>query len=76
MGGKCYWGKSTTIQKGASGSTTIHRGEDDDKAQQRVMEMERCESKAIAKRRHVILDRATLLEKGIKILNPNWFMWT
>jgi hypothetical protein len=35
------------------------------------MEMERCESKAIAKRRHVILDRATLLEKGIKILNPN-----
>jgi hypothetical protein len=29
------------------------------KAQQRVMEMERRETKAIVKRRHVILDRAT-----------------
>ncbi len=31
--------------------------------------MEKCESKARAKKRHVILDRATLLEKGIKIPN-------
>jgi hypothetical protein len=34
------------------------------------MEMEKHESKAIAKRRRAILDRTTLLEKGIKILNP------
>ncbi len=44
--------------------------------QQREMEIERRESKAIAKRRHVILNRTTLLKKGIKILNPKWFMWT
>jgi hypothetical protein len=40
------------------------------KAQQKVMEMKRCESKAIAKKRHTILDKATFLKKGIKILNP------
>jgi hypothetical protein len=38
-------------------------------AQQRVMEMEHHEMEAIVKRRHEILDRATLLEKGIKILD-------
>jgi hypothetical protein len=40
------------------------------------MEMERCESKVVAKRRHAIPNRATLMEKGIKIPNPNQFMWT
>ncbi len=40
------------------------------------MEMEQCEAKAIAKRKHAISDKATLLEKGIKILNPKHFMWT
>jgi hypothetical protein len=39
-------------------------------AQQKVMEIERHESKVVVKRRHAILDRATLLEKGIKIPNP------
>jgi hypothetical protein len=34
------------------------------------MEMERHESKVVAKTRCTILDRATLLEKGIKIPNP------
>ncbi len=38
--------------------------------------MERHEAKVVVKRRHIILDRATLLEKGIKILNPKHFMWT
>ncbi len=38
--------------------------------------MERCELKVIMKRRHTILNRGTLLEKGIKIPNPNQFMWT
>jgi hypothetical protein len=33
------------------------------------IEMERCELEAITKRRCVILDIVTLLEKGIKILN-------
>jgi len=28
------------------------------------------------KRRHAILDRVTLLKKGIKIPNPKHFMWT
>jgi len=45
-------------------------------AQQRVMEMERRETKAVMKRRCTILDRATLLDKGIKILDPKRFMWT
>jgi ribosomal protein L32E len=45
-------------------------------AQQRVMEMERRESKVVMKRKHAILDKATLLEKGIKISNPDQFMWT
>ncbi len=60
---------STTIHRSADGNITIHIGAMA-KAQQREMEIERHESKAIAKRRHVILDRATLLKKGIKILNP------
>jgi hypothetical protein len=40
------------------------------KAQQRVMEMEQCEVEVVVKRRHVILNIATLLKKGIKIPNP------
>ncbi len=39
-------------------------------------EMERCELEVVLKRRHAILDRATFLEKGIKILDPDQFMWT
>jgi len=31
---------------------------------------------AVAKRRFVILDKITLLEKGIKIPNLERFMWT
>jgi hypothetical protein len=38
--------------------------------------MERHEVEAVVKRRRVILDRATLLEKVIKILDPKRFMWT
>ncbi len=44
--------------------------------QQRLMEMEQCEAEALVKRRRVILDKATLLEKGIKILDLERFMWT
>jgi hypothetical protein len=40
------------------------------------MEMERRELEAVAKRRDAILDIATLLEKGIKILDLEQFMWT
>jgi hypothetical protein len=39
------------------------------KAQQRVMEMEKHESETIAKKRHTILNKTTLLKKGIKILD-------
>jgi hypothetical protein len=46
------------------------------KAQQKAMEIERCESKVAAKRRCAILDKATLLDKGIKIPIPTRFMWT
>jgi hypothetical protein len=46
------------------------------KGQQRAMEIERHEAGAIAKKRCTILDRATLLKKGIKIPDPNQFMWT
>ncbi len=38
--------------------------------------MEQREVKAVAKRRCAILDRTTLLKKGIKILDPKQFMWT
>jgi hypothetical protein len=38
--------------------------------------MEQHEAKVVAKRRNAILDRATLMEKGIKILDPKCFMWT
>jgi hypothetical protein len=38
------------------------------------MEMEQCEVEA--KRRHTILYKVTLLEKGIQILDPKRFMWT
>jgi hypothetical protein len=40
------------------------------KAHRRVMEMEQREVEAIATRRCTILDKATFLEKGIKIRNP------
>jgi hypothetical protein len=40
------------------------------------MEKERHESKVVAKRRHAILNRATLLEKGIKNPDLDQFMWT
>jgi hypothetical protein len=39
------------------------------KAHQRVMEMGQHEMKAVVKKRHVILERVTLLEKIIKIPN-------
>jgi hypothetical protein len=37
------------------------------KAQQRAMEMERHESESIAKKKHAILDKATLQKKVIKV---------
>jgi hypothetical protein len=40
------------------------------------MEIERHESEVVMRRKHVILDRVTLLEKGIKIPDPERFMWT
>jgi hypothetical protein len=46
------------------------------KAQWKVMEIERCESKVVMQRRCEILARVTLLEKSINISNPEWFMWT
>jgi hypothetical protein len=45
-------------------------------AQQRAMEMERRELKVVVKRKRVILHITTVLEKGIKILNLEQFMWT
>jgi len=46
------------------------------KAQQRAMEIEKHELKTITKKRCAILNKATLLEKGIKIPNPKQFIWT
>jgi hypothetical protein len=46
------------------------------KAHQRVMETEQHEAKTIAKKKCAILDRTTLMEKGIKIPDPEQFMWT
>ncbi len=40
------------------------------------MEMEQREVEAVAKRRRVILNITTLLDKSIKIPNPKRFMWT
>jgi hypothetical protein len=34
-----------------------------------AMEIERCELKVVAKKRRAILNKTTLLEKGIKILD-------
>jgi hypothetical protein len=44
--------------------------------QQNVMEMEQREVEVVMKRRCAILDKTTLLEKGIKILDLERFMWT
>jgi hypothetical protein len=40
------------------------------------MEIKRCESEIVVKRISTILDKTTLMEKGIKIPNPKRFMWT
>jgi hypothetical protein len=45
-------------------------------AQQRLMEMEQHEVEIVIKKKRAILDKATLMEKGIKIPNPKHFMWT
>jgi len=45
-------------------------------AQQRLMEVEEHEAEVAMKKRCGILNRVTLLEKGIKIPNPEHFMWT
>ncbi len=46
------------------------------KAQPRMMEMEQHDVEVVANRRCAILDRITPLEKGIKILDLEHFMWT
>jgi hypothetical protein len=40
------------------------------------MEMEQLEVEVVVKKRRAILDKATLLEKGIKILDLERFMLT
>ncbi len=45
-------------------------------AQRKAMEMERYEVEVVAKIKCIILNRVTLLDKGIKILDPKRFMWT
>jgi len=45
------------------------------KTQLRAMEIEMQESNVAAKKRHAIMDKATLLEKGIRIPNLEQFMW-
>jgi hypothetical protein len=40
------------------------------------MEIKQREVEAIAKKRRAILDKVTCLEKGIKILDHERFMWT
>jgi hypothetical protein len=47
-----------------------------EKTQQRLIEMDQCEAKVITKRKCIILDRATLLEKNTKIPYLECFMWT
>jgi len=39
------------------------------------MEIERCELEVAMKRRRIIMDKVTLLEKGICIPNLERFMW-
>jgi hypothetical protein len=46
------------------------------KAQRRAMEMERRELEVVVRKKCGILDKTTLLEKGIKILDPERFMST
>jgi hypothetical protein len=46
------------------------------KAQRGAMEIERHELEVVAKKRLVILNKATLLKKGTKILDLERFMWT
>jgi len=38
--------------------------------------MERCELEVVARRRRAILDKTTLLGKGIEISKLELFMWT
>jgi hypothetical protein len=45
-------------------------------AHRRAMEMEKCESEVVVKKKNTILNKATLMEKGIKIPNLKQFMWT
>jgi hypothetical protein len=45
-------------------------------AHRRAMEMERHDSEVVVKKRSTILNKATLMEKDIKIPNLKQFMWT
>ncbi len=64
-GGKCCWGISIAIHRGASDGKSTTKGDGDGEAW-----------KTITKGRRTILDKVTLLEKGIKILDLDQFMWT
>lgn len=44
-------------------------------AQLKAMEDEMCELDVVEKKRHAIMDKATLLAKHIRIPDPEQFMW-
>ncbi len=75
-GGENYWGGRTSIPRDTCGVQQAREVQANAEAQWRAMEMERREVEVVVKRRRVILDIITLLEKGIKILDPKHFMWT
>jgi hypothetical protein len=75
-GGKHCWGKNKAIHRNASGNIIIHRGAGDDKVQWRAMEIKEVWVKNCNEEKTCFMDKATLLEKGIKILNPERFIWT
>ncbi len=75
-GGERCWNESITIHISVREVQQSIEVQMMAKARQREMELERCELEIVAKRRHAILNKATLLEKGIKILDLDQLMWT
>jgi hypothetical protein len=72
-GGERHWSGSTTIYKSASGSTIIHRGVGNSISTMKSDGDQKVWVESCSKE---ILDRATLMEKCIKILDPERSMWT
>ncbi len=75
-GGECHWGESTTIHKSVGGNRTIHIGVGDGISTTKGDGDREAWVGNYNEEKMCDLGNITLLDKGIKILDLERFMWT